>query len=85
MGGRPYTFEVSSPGIDRPLKTEKDFRRIYGREVVVHVTVPGGTTASYTGTVASCDGGLLVLSCDGAAREIPLDTILSGKEQVRFK
>ena len=85
MGGRPYTFEVSSPGIDRPLKTEKDFRRIYGRDVVVHSAVPGGTTASYTGTVVSCDGGILRLSCDGATREIPLDTVLSGKEQVRFK
>ena len=85
MGGRPYTLEVSSPGIDRPLKTEKDFRRICGREVVVHVRVPDGTTVSHTGTVECCEDGILRLSHDGAAMELALDTVLSGKEQVRFK
>ncbi|MBN1757634.1 MAG: ribosome maturation factor RimP [Chitinispirillaceae bacterium] len=85
MGGRPYTLEVSSPGIDRPLKTEKDFRRIYGRNVVVHFKKPDGTNATGSGTVEQCEGGILRLSCDGTPVELPLDTILSGKEQIRFK
>ena len=85
QGGRPYTLEVSSPGIDRPLKTERDFRRSRGRDVVVHVKEPGGTTSNRTGTVEQCDGGVLRLSCDGTIVELPLETILSGKEQVRFK
>ena len=85
MGGRPYTLEVSSPGIDRPLKTEKDFRRAIGRNVTVHVKNPDETTATRSGTVEQCEDGILRLSCDGAPVELSLATILSGKEQVRFK
>ena len=32
----PYTLEVSSPGIDRPLTTEKEFRRLVGNDIRVH-------------------------------------------------
>ena len=31
--GNDYTLEVSSPGLDRPLKTFRDFRRVIGRDV----------------------------------------------------
>ena len=34
---RPYTLEVSSPGSDRLLKTEQDYRRIINRYVVIHL------------------------------------------------
>ena len=36
--GRPYNLEVTSPGIGRPLKTERDFQRITGHTVVLHLT-----------------------------------------------
>lgn len=85
QNGRPYTLEVSSPGIDRPLTTEKDFRRVYGKEVVVHAKTPEGKTVHHRGTVTSCEEGLLRLSNDGTTVEVQLETILSGKEQVRFK
>lgn len=85
LNGRPYTLEVSSPGIDRPLKTEKDFRRIYGREVAVHLQEPGGSSSSLTGIVERCEAGVLYLACDGTTVELPLENILSGKEQIRFK
>lgn len=35
-----YELEVSSPGVDRPLRTEKDFARFAGREVRIHVYRP---------------------------------------------
>ncbi len=40
FGGNPYELEVSSPGIDRPLRTEKDFIRFAGKEVRIHVFRP---------------------------------------------
>jgi ribosome maturation factor RimP len=37
---RPYLLEVSSPGLDRPLKTEQDFRRVKGELLKVVASVP---------------------------------------------
>jgi ribosome maturation factor RimP len=42
-----YELEVSSPGVDRPLRQEKDFERFSGREVRIHVFRP--LTADETG------------------------------------
>jgi ribosome maturation factor RimP len=38
--GPRYNLEVSSPGLDRPLKSPRDFRRFVGRAVKVHLTRP---------------------------------------------
>src|SRR4029450_993152 len=35
-----YTLEVSSPGLDRPLRTEEDFRRFLERLIVIHTFEP---------------------------------------------
>jgi ribosome maturation factor RimP len=85
--GKPYTLEVSSPGIDRPLKTERDFARIAGRDVTVHLGVPVNGKKSVRGSVVSCADGVLVIrgSGGGDSVSIPLADILSGKEEIRFK
>ena len=38
--GEPYTLNVSSPGVDRPLKTDKDFARAKGKKVEVKLFAP---------------------------------------------
>lgn len=38
--GAPYTLNVSSPGLDRPLRTERDFERALGLEVEVRLYAP---------------------------------------------
>ncbi len=38
--GAPYTLNVSSPGLDRPFKTERDFQRNLGKEVEVKLFAP---------------------------------------------
>jgi ribosome maturation factor RimP len=40
FGSAPYELEVSSPGVDRPLRLAKDFIRFAGREIRVHVFRP---------------------------------------------
>lgn len=40
FGGAPYDLEVSSPGVDRPLKRLQDFERFAGKQVRVHVFRP---------------------------------------------
>jgi len=38
--GEPYTLNVSSPGLDRPLKTERDFKRHMGEKMEVKLFAP---------------------------------------------
>jgi ribosome maturation factor RimP len=79
-----YVLEVSSPGVDRPLTTEKHFRRARGRRVEVGLT--DGTTVS--GRVRSASAGaveLLVGEESGwSVRAVPIAQISSGAVQVEF-
>lgn len=80
-----YTLEVSSPGIDRPLKTERDFNRIRERDVTVHLAEALQGSKTYTGTVQQCNNNILFLLIGDSTVEIPLTLLLSGKEAIRFK
>jgi ribosome maturation factor RimP len=82
---RQYSLEVSSPGIDRPLKTERDFKRIKGRNVIVHLTNAVEGKKTLQGDVVSCENNILSLNIDEKTVEIPLSNIYSGKEEIRFK
>jgi len=64
LGETPYTLEVSSPGVDRPLTEPKHWRRARGRLVRVKVTGEG-----------SVEGRLLAADADG----VTLDTVLNGR------
>ena len=46
--GKPYVLNVSSPGLDRPFKKQRDYERNYGKEVEVKLYAPikGGFTRS---------------------------------------
>jgi len=56
MGEQPYTLEVSSPGVGRPLTAPRHFQRNVGRLLTVHHD--GGET---TGRIVSADGGSVTL------------------------
>lgn len=56
-----YRLEVSSPGLDRPLKTERDFQRNLGRKVRVDFRTEAGETRTITGTIEQVDGNELVI------------------------
>ncbi|WP_080797162.1 ribosome maturation factor RimP [Arabiibacter massiliensis] len=69
-----YTLEVSSPGIDRPLRTMEHFARFVG-ETAVLKTQPFDGRSSWTGAIASAEGDAVRLDVDGEAVDIPFDTI----------
>ena len=71
---RAYTLEVSSPGIDRPLRTAEHFARFVGDTAVLK-TQPVDGRGSWTGAIASVEGDVVVLDVDGAEARIPMDTI----------
>src|ERR1700751_3034989 len=70
MGDFPYTLEVSSPGVDRPLTDQRHWRRAVGRLVQVAVTDSGGGRP-VSGRVAAADADGVTLDIEGARRRFP--------------
>ena len=67
----PYTFEVSSPGLDRPLKTDKDFMRNIGQDIELSLYAPDvhGQKA-YTGILTGYENGIVTIRPDRSETEI---------------
>lgn len=75
-----YVLEVSSPGIDRPLREAGDFRRNIGRRVRLKMRIPHGGETEVRGRIAGTDSRAVVLEADPGGRlEIPLESIAEGK------
>ncbi|HKE98315.1 MAG TPA: ribosome maturation factor RimP [Actinomycetes bacterium] len=73
-----YTLEVSTPGLDRPLRSARDFRRQLGHEVRVTVAAEPGPR-DLRGVVRAVDGGELVLDVAGAPVRLRLSEVLAAK------
>lgn len=82
----PYVLEVTSPGVDRPLTTEKHFRRARGRKV--QLTLSDGT--QLTGRIGETRDGAVRLvvragrQANFSVRELPLEGISKAVVQVEF-
>ena len=83
MGDFPYTLEVSSPGVDRPLTDQRHWRRAVGRLVQVTVTDSGGARP-VSGRVAAADADGVTLDVEGARRRFPYAVLGAGTIQVEF-
>jgi ribosome maturation factor RimP len=80
-GDAPYTLEVSSPGVDRPLTEPRHWRRARGRLVSATLRDGGGEV---TGRVRSADDESVVLDLGGRERAIPYADLGPGKVRVEF-
>lgn len=64
-----YFLEVSSPGLERPLRRESDFRRFSGREIAVKLYVPLEGKKEYRGILRGLDEADIVIeTSDGELR-----------------
>jgi len=79
FGNDEYTLEVSSPGLDRPLTTERDFRRFTGKEVQIRYKDETGKSCKQTGAVLKATEDSVTLTFGGETRDFRYDEILSGK------
>jgi ribosome maturation factor RimP len=70
-----YTLEVSSPGLDRVLRTRAHFERFVGEGVFVELKLPIEGRRRFAGTLKSLVGEAIVVEVDGRAHELPLDRI----------
>ncbi len=80
MGERPYTLEVSSRGVGKPLTQERHYRRNTGRLIALSLT--DGTAV--TGRILGVRDGLVSLEVEGEARPVPLTSVRKGIVQVEL-
>lgn len=68
-----YFLEVSSPGLDRPLKKDKDFIRHIGDKVEIHTFAPLNGQKTIVGTLLGMQNNDIQVDVDGTAISIPRD------------
>lgn len=65
MPGSRYTLEVSSPGLERPLRTPEQFARAVGEQVSVRTLPTAGLDRRIRGMLSVADADGVVLTGDG--------------------
>jgi len=70
-----YTLEVSSPGIDRPLRTPDHFNRFVGERVQVSCTESVDGRSKWTGILEGCREGEVVVRVDDGEVVLKLENI----------
>lgn len=68
-------LEVSSPGLDRPLKKEADFCRFEGEKAQIKLRIPLNGRKSFVGVLRGVDNGVLSLDVDGTLLAIELSNL----------
>ena len=81
---KPYTLVVSSPGLDRPLKTDRDLSRNIGNEVDVTLFAKLDGKKLFTGTLESFDEKFVIIKTDKESISLDRDKIASIKLVIKF-
>lgn len=79
-----YSLEVSSPGLDRPLKRPEDFHRFAGEAVHVRTYGPLDGRRNFKGELIGLQDGHVVVQLDDGPVRIPTDQIARARLDPRF-
>lgn len=79
-----YTLEVSSPGLDRTLKKEKDFLRFKERKAAVTTYSPVNQQRNFKGVIKDFKEGSLRLETEDGLIEILLDNISKARLEIEL-
>lgn len=82
--GQAYTLEVSSPGLDRPLRHEADYRRFTGRLAKVVTSEPVEGQTSFAGRLSGFDEGHILLTEGRRVHRVPLGGVRRARLEVEF-
>lgn len=84
-----YTLEVSSPGLDRPLKRAEDYRRLQGKRVSLKLKEPHRGQWRILGTIAAVDEDAVTVTIEEKQRvealRFEFGRILKAKQEVEFR
>ena len=81
IGYLNYTLEVSSPGLDRNLKTKKDFLRHLGKSVAINLSVPIEQRYDFEGKISGADEQCVMIEIPELI-QIPLEKISRAKLKI---
>jgi ribosome maturation factor RimP len=82
---RAYTLEVSSPGLDRPLRGARDFERFSGRAAKIVLDEPMDGQSAFAGRIRGVEDGMLVFEAEGRKlHRIALTNIKRARLDVEF-
>jgi ribosome maturation factor RimP len=75
----PYSLEVSSPGVERPLRRPADFARRIGEKIRVKTHRPVDDARSHTGTIVAATDEEVTIATGSGERRLPLEDIASAR------
>ena len=81
---RAYTLEVSSPGLDRPLRGAADYDRFRGRLAQVVTTEPVDGQKHFRGRLQGVEDGHVVLAEGSRTHRVPLSQVSRARLVVEF-
>ena len=82
---KPYIFNISSPGLDRPFKTQRDFERNYGKEVEVKLYAPLKGKKIYEGVLLERTENVVKIKCSSGDENIEANKIVFVRPLVKFE
>lgn len=82
--GAPYTLNVSSPGLDRPFKTARDFERNLEKEVEIKLFAPLKGKKFLEGFLTGYDGNSIIIKTDKEELKISLNKIAKINKAIKF-
>lgn len=77
-------LEVSSPGMDRPLKKLTDFERFAGQDVQLKLRIPVGNQRNFNGVLGGVRDGQVVLASEGVEHVFPFDNVEKARLVPKF-
>jgi ribosome maturation factor RimP len=82
-----YTVEVSSPGVERPLRTPGHFRNAVGRKVAVRTAKPVAGRTKFRGELVAANGKTITVAAEPDPVNIPYDAVVRGNliDEVKTK
>jgi ribosome maturation factor RimP len=84
-----YTLEVSSPGLDRPLKRAEDYRRLQGKRVSLKLKEPHRGQWRIVGTIAGVDDNAVTVTVEEGPQAETLrcefERIAKARQEIEFR
>jgi ribosome maturation factor RimP len=75
----PYSLEVSSPGLERPLNRPRDFARRVGAKVKLRIAGSDGGAETIIGVIARADDEGVAVGTDAGERAVPYSDIVRAR------